>query len=315
MGLTPAKRRAARVADMLRSEKHGVIQADHSRTVHTLASGYKIVELQTVSDVRRECYLMRNCVACYIGDIIDPRIQDRTGYCPSERPGDDLLGAATRVGIEGMRLMSLRAPDNLPHLTFWASDCVRDIGAYRNNPKIPEKYLKELDEWIEASGMKSRSATETAAREHIAGGMDLANTEWQGIIKRMEAEDQARGPLEEWTADETMRFEIAYCHQDSDDPYWIAECESVSRWLDAKMQRRVGAADNPVLEAAPGIEHLMDMHRRHEETMRGWQETPALERMSQAAPALTEQEAADRERRIIERIELQRTRYRELMII
>lgn len=295
MGKKADKRRQRRVNEMHAMEKAGMIQADTSRTVHDLGGGWRIAELITVGDVRRECFLMRNCTACYIGDTIDYAASnetDRTLYAPSQRPNADLLGAATKPSIEGMRLMSLRAPDNLPHLTFWASTSVKDVGAYRNNPRIPDKYLALLDAWIEAAGLEPRPkvSAEQTARQLRAAGIDLAELEFTRISERLAEEDRRLGPMEPWTDEETERFHIAYSFQDSTDPYWVAECEAVGRWLDRKMQRM------PIEEELSFTnEQLDDLRVR--------------------AQAEDLQRETEREARVAERMEAQANRWRELMII
>jgi hypothetical protein len=227
-----AATRTQRVREMIEAEAAGIISPDQSVTVHQFADGWAVVCMQVASDVRRECWLMRNCVASYIGDPIDPAKSPdgRVIYAPSERPACDRLQPNSEHRHPGMRLMSLRDADNLPHLTFWAD--VReggrtdDIGSYRNG-KVKDTYVDRLDQWLTLQGMelarRGLKVAGPAAEEHARAMRRIADEELERIERAVR--ETPPMPPELW-----RRYEISWAHQD--DPDWVEECMEVGRLLD-----------------------------------------------------------------------------------
>jgi hypothetical protein len=146
----------ARALAMREDEAAGLVAPDRSVTVWTDRGGWSVVRLTTAGDVRREAYLMRNCLAKYVSDTLDgDRMWVMTERSPmaDEAPMELLADVERRRhslpdAARYMRLHSLRDDLGVPRLTFWAQPGVGAMELYgTHNCEMPDAHRKVIERW------------------------------------------------------------------------------------------------------------------------------------------------------------------------
>lgn len=146
---------------MREDQAAGLIAPDRSVTIWTGEDGWSIARLATAGDVRREAYLIRNCLAKYVGDTLD----DERMWVTAERSpmADEApMGLLDQIELrwhelpdvaQGMDLHSLRDDQGVPHLTFWAEQGIGAFDLYgSHNCTAPDDYTARVEQWAVGTG-------------------------------------------------------------------------------------------------------------------------------------------------------------------
>lgn len=160
---------------------------DTSDIVHEFEDGWTVRRLPTFRDLHREGQLMRHCWS-------SPALDDLHGRDDLPAPtfawdmfyiGDDLEADPTKgkdfYGHDFERHhMSLRDPDNLPHLSWFEDKSGHLDSAYgRNNSKPKDEYLDRIDEYAWEKD-KNTQHLGSALGEDSNGAKDWKSKEWAG---------------------------------------------------------------------------------------------------------------------------------------